>query len=81
MDCGLGVPVEQRTRVFERFWRGDRGSEGAGLGLAIVDQIMKALQGSVSVGEASGGGARFTLIFPQTAVVSKANQMTPLAAE
>ena len=81
MDCGLGVPVEQRAKVFERFWRGDRGSEGAGLGLAIVDQIMKALQGSVSVGEASGGGAQFTLIFPQTAVVSKAIQMTPLAAE
>ena len=81
MDCGFGVPVEQRTKVFERFWRGDRGSEGAGLGLAIVDQIMKALQGSVSVGEASGGGALFTLIFPQTAVVSKAIQMTPVGSE
>ena len=81
MDCGLGIPFEQRMKVFERYWRGDRGSSGAGLGLAIVDQIMKALQGSVSVGEATGGGALFTLIFPQTAVVSKPIQMSPLAAE
>ena len=78
MDCGPGVPIEQRTKVFERFWRGDRGGSGAGLGLAIVDQIMKALQGSVSVGEAPGGGALFTLIFPQTAVVPKSIQMKPV---
>ena len=81
MDCGLGVPSEQRTKVFERFWRGDRSGDGAGLGLAIVDQIMKALQGSVSVGDAAGGGAQFTLFFPQAAVVSKPIQTRPLAAE
>jgi signal transduction histidine kinase len=81
MDYGLGVPFEQRAKVFERFWRGDRNSSGAGLGLAIVDQIMKALQGSVSVGEAAGGGALFTLTFPQTAAASKPFQTSSLAAE
>ncbi len=79
MDCGAGVPFEQRTKVFERFWRGDRSGGGAGLGLAIVDRIMNTLQGSVSVAEASGGGALFTLIFPQTLVISESDQMTPLA--
>lgn len=79
MDCGLGVPLEQSTKVFERFWRGDRSGGGAGLGLAIVDRIMKTLQGSVSVGEAPGGGALFTLTFPQTAVVSEPIQMSRLA--
>jgi signal transduction histidine kinase len=79
IDCGAGVPFEQRTKVFERFWRGDRSGGGAGLGLAIVDRIMKTLQGSVSVAEAPGGGALFTLIFPQTVVVSEKIQMTPLA--
>jgi len=78
MDCGLGVSFEHRTKVFERFWRGDRSSGGAGLGLAIVDQIMKALQGSVSVGEAPGGGGLFTLIFPQTAVASESIRMRPV---
>jgi signal transduction histidine kinase len=71
MDCGSGVPFEQRTKVFERFWQGDRGGGGAGLGLAIVGQIMKALRGSVSVGDAPGGGALFTLNFSQTAVASE----------
>lgn len=81
MDCGAGVPFEQRTKIFERFWRGDRSSGGAGLGLAIVDQIMKTLRGSVSVGEAPGGGALFTLIFPQTAVASEPIRMLPLTIE
>ncbi len=79
IDSGAGVPSEQRTKVFERFWRGDRSGGGAGLGLAIVDRIMTTLQGTVSVEEASGGGALFTLIFPQTVVISEPNQMSPLA--
>ncbi len=79
MDCGAGVPLEQRAKIFERFWRGDRSGAGAGLGLPIVDRIMKTLQGSVSVGEALGGGALFTLIFPRTVIVSEPNQMGPLA--
>ena len=81
MDFGLGIPLEQRAKVFERFWRGDRNSGGAGLGLAIVDRIMKTLQGSVSAGEAPGGGAQFTLTFPRTAVASEPIQIGPLAAE
>lgn len=81
MDFGLGIPLEQRAKVFERFWRSDRNSGGAGLGLAIVDRIMKTLQGSVSAGEAPGGGAQFTLTFPRTAVASEPIQIGPLAAE
>jgi signal transduction histidine kinase len=79
MDCGAGVPLEQRTKVFERFWRGDTSGGGAGLGLAIVDRIMKSLRGSVSVGETPGGGALFTLVFPQTTIASDSAQMSSLA--
>jgi signal transduction histidine kinase len=64
MDQGSGIPVEQRALVFQRFWRGDRSKGGAGLGLPIVERIMKALHGSVMIGDAPGGGAVFTLIFP-----------------
>jgi signal transduction histidine kinase len=63
-DCGPGVPVDQRSQVFERFWKSDRNSKGAGLGLAIVKHIMGALHGSVSVSDRPGGGAAFTLRFP-----------------
>src|SRR5205085_352125 len=49
-DHGSGVRCEDRERIFERFWRG-RGAEtrGAGLGLAIVREIMKAHRGTVTV--------------------------------
>lgn len=79
MDFGAGVPLEQRTKVFERFWRGDTSGGGAGLGLAIVDRIMKSLQGSVSIGETPGGGALFTLVFPQRTIASDSDQMTSVA--
>jgi signal transduction histidine kinase len=64
VDCGPGVPPQQRDQVFERFWKGDRNGKGAGLGLAIVKHIMTALQGSVSVSDNPHGGAAFTLHFP-----------------
>lgn len=66
-DHGPGVPVAQRSEVFERFWRGrnrQRGGGGAGLGLAIVAETMRSHGGSVSVGDAPGGGAEFVLHFP-----------------
>jgi signal transduction histidine kinase len=69
LDQGCGVPVEDRERIFDRFCRGrDRKGEGAGLGLAIVREIMRAHGGSVTVADdtGSGKGALFTLTFPAT---------------
>ena len=63
-DSGPGVPKEDRERVFERFWRGNAApSHGAGLGLAIVAEIMKAHGGDVRVDTGPDGGAVFTLVF------------------
>ncbi len=62
-DCGPGIPVALRERVFERFWRGDTNKDGAGLGLAIVRRIMNAIHGTVSVADSPDGGAQFTLQF------------------
>lgn len=62
-DTGSGVAVEDRARIFERFQHG-RGSEGAGLGLAIVGAIAEAHDGSVTVEDAPGGGALFRLVLP-----------------
>jgi signal transduction histidine kinase len=64
LDCGPGVPPHMREKIFERFWRGESSREGAGLGLAIVRRIMRALRGDVSVSDAPGGGAKFSLEFP-----------------
>jgi signal transduction histidine kinase len=64
-DRGPGIPAADRERVFDRFWR-RRGTqtEGAGLGLAIVTETMKAHGGTVSITDAPLGGSIFTLRFP-----------------
>ena len=62
-DSGPGIPLPLREKIFERFWKGDASREGAGLGLSIVRRVMSAQRGSVSVSDAPGRGARFTLQF------------------
>jgi signal transduction histidine kinase len=63
-DRGPGVPAEDREHIFDRFWRGKaRTGAGAGLGLAIVREIMKAHRGSVDVADVPGGGVSFSLVF------------------
>ena len=65
IDRGSGVNSQDRERIFDRFRRGqDPKAEGAGLGLAIVQQIMKAHGGYVRVEDNIGGGSVFTLTFP-----------------
>jgi signal transduction histidine kinase len=64
VDCGDGIAPADRPHVFERFWRGRaRRGGGAGLGLAIVSDIIKSHQGSISVGQNQPRGARFDLRF------------------
>lgn len=63
-DRGPGVPIEDRERVFERFWRGKTAkTQGAGLGLAIVKEVMKAHRGAVKIEDRPSGGAVVTLFF------------------
>ena len=69
-DRGCGVPLEDRERIFDRFWRGKwPKTAGAGLGLAIVREIMKAHGGEVAVLDNPGGGALFALAFASTDTV------------
>jgi signal transduction histidine kinase len=63
-DRGFGVPAEDRPRIFDRFWRGQGSAPGgAGLGLPIVGEIVKAHGASILVEDSAPHGARFTMRF------------------
>jgi two-component system OmpR family sensor kinase len=67
-DNGPGLSKADQRRIFERFYRADssrvrNSGEGNGLGLSIVDAVMKAHGGYVSVKSEEGAGATFTLHF------------------
>jgi len=67
-DHGPGLPPGAGERVFERFWRAERGRArgpgGAGLGLAIVRAVAIAHGGEVRAIDAPGGGALFEVLLP-----------------
>ncbi|MGO9342531.1 MAG: sensor histidine kinase [Acidimicrobiales bacterium] len=67
-DHGPGIPPEERSRIFEPFYRSDpsrsRATGGEGLGLAIVETIVRAHGGQVGVGAPEGEGARFWVRIP-----------------
>ena len=62
-DHGPGVAPEDAARVFDRFWRASnaRSLPGSGLGLSIVKDVAESHGGSVTLEQATGGGARFRL--------------------
>ena len=63
-DSGPGIPAEDRPYIFERFWRGKGArASGAGLGLAIVMEIVRAHGGSITVNDRVPRGVRFDLRF------------------
>ena len=68
-DNGPGLSEANREKIFERFYRVDpsrqrTGNEGSGLGLSIVDAVMRSHGGHVSVDSKLGEGSTFTLHFP-----------------
>jgi two-component system phosphate regulon sensor histidine kinase PhoR len=65
-DTGIGIAPEEQARVFERFYKADRGrgEGGTGLGLAIVKHVALAHGGTVRVESRPGRGATFTMLLP-----------------
>jgi signal transduction histidine kinase len=65
-DTGPGIPFEEQERVFARFYRATdaRRSDGAGLGLSIVQAIAGAHGGRLELSSVPGSGATFTVVLP-----------------
>jgi signal transduction histidine kinase len=76
-DEGEGIPPDNIPHIFEPFYRGDRSRSrrrgGAGLGLALVKNIVESHGGKVHVESEEGKGSRFTIALPKEALPSRKN--------
>ncbi len=67
-DSGIGIPLAERERIFDRFYRGEQArkkrADGSGLGLAIAVWIVRRHGGSIDVLESDLGGTKFTVSLP-----------------
>ena len=67
-DTGPGIPETEQERVFERFYRGEAGTDhGSGLGLAIARAAIEAVGGAVELESEVGAGTTVRCRFPQGA--------------
>jgi signal transduction histidine kinase len=69
-DTGIGIRGEDLAYIFERFWRGEpsraRHTGGAGIGLAIVQELVRAHGGRIDVESTPGKGSRFWVTLPSS---------------
>lgn len=82
-DSGIGIAVEDQSKIFERFYRVDkarsRDFNGAGIGLAIAQWIVQQHQGSITVESAPGKGSTFVVELPlQAAQIEVAQSSSPI---
>ena len=66
VDEGLGIPINDMPRIWDRLYRGDksRSTQGLGLGLSFVKAIMNAHQAHIEVTNNPSKGCSFRIIFP-----------------
>lgn len=68
-DTGIGIPDSLKKQIFEPFYRVDKSRSremgGAGLGLSLVDSIVKKHGGIITVSDRDGGGSCFTVTIPK----------------
>jgi two-component system phosphate regulon sensor histidine kinase PhoR len=69
IDTGIGIPEQEKQRIFERFYRVDkarsRKTGGSGLGLAIAKHLLEKLGGSITVTSQPGEGSTFSVYLPK----------------
>jgi len=73
-DTGIGIPAEERDRIFEEFYRApnaqDSGKDGTGLGLSIVKAIVEAHGGAIGIDGREGEGTAVSVTLPAASRVA-----------
>jgi two-component system sensor histidine kinase VicK len=68
-DQGIGIPIGERDRIFDRFYRVDsalsRRTQGAGLGLYLAKSVIEAHRGRIWVSSSPGQGSTFVFSLPR----------------
>jgi signal transduction histidine kinase len=68
-DQGVGIPLEEQARIFQKFVRGkvagSLGVQGAGIGLAVAREIIATHGGKIKIDSAPGMGSTFTILLPE----------------
>ncbi len=66
-DTGIGIPPQELSRIFDRYYRGEksRSSPGNGLGLSLARTIIQAHGGTISATNKTIGGCIMTVIIPR----------------
>jgi PAS domain S-box-containing protein len=84
-DTGTGIPAADLPRVFERFHRVQnargRTHEGSGIGLALVQELVRLHGGTISVASEPGTGTAFTVVVPPGSAHLPADQVSEAAGE
>lgn len=82
-DTGIGIPPKDQAHIFERFFRGEKPQQlairGNGLGLSIVDGLVKLLKGRIEVESTPGMGSVFTIVLPDIVVEYQSESSTEIS--
>ena len=81
-DTGPGIPTDQQLLVFNRFYRAtDSEEQGAGIGLAVVADLVRAHHGRIDLDSTPGEGSTFTVTVPLTVTSSSTHPTRGTTAE
>jgi len=83
-DTGIGIHAEDQQKIFQEFYQVDgsysRKYQGTGLGLALVDRMMRLHEGTVTVSSEPGVGSRFVCTFPRSVLDGAPGATAPAAS-
>ncbi|MDE6296554.1 MAG: substrate-binding domain-containing protein, partial [Muribaculaceae bacterium] len=74
-DTGIGIPAEELSKIFDRFYQVDRPRpKGSGIGLSLTKAFVELMNGTISVESTPGRGSLFTVIIPVTHTDNETNE-------